>query len=101
MNGYQRNRDCSCERCSRGRVMGGTILLTVGGLFLLSEFTHVRFDSSWPVLLIVIGVVMVWRHAGSTEGHVPRSLAVPPPPPSPPQSPPSTSGSDSSQVPHV
>ncbi len=93
------NRDCSCERCGRKRIMGGAVLLTLGGLFLLNEFTRAGFQ--WPVLLIVIGVVMVWQHAGSTEGHVPRGLVPPPPAPAPPQTPPSTSGSDSSQVPHV
>ena len=94
MNGYRHNRCCSCERCARARMMGGAVLLTLGGLFLLHEFTHIGFQ--WPVLLIVIGVVMVWQHAGSTEGHVPREL-VPPqvPPPPPPSSP------DSPQVPHV
>ena len=86
---YERNRDCSCERCSRGRIMGGVVLLTLGGLFLLNGFTHIGFHSTWPVLLIMIGVVMVWQHAGSSEGHVPRGGMTPPPPqnPEPPQVP--------------
>ncbi len=95
------NRDCPCERCGRRRMMGGAVLLTLGGLFLLGEFTHFSFDSSWPLLLIVIGVTMVWQHAGSSEGHVPRGLVSPPQAPAPPPPPTSTSGSDSSQVPHV
>ena len=86
------NRECPCQRCGRKRVMGGAVLLTLGGLFLLNEFTHFGFQ--WPVLLIVIGLVMVWQHSASTEGHVPRGL-VPPPQPPPPPNP------DSSQVPHV
>ena len=98
MNGcdYERNRDCPCERCGRKRLMGGAVLLTLGGLFLLNEFTHVGFQ--WPVLLIVIGVVMVWQHAGSAEGHVPPG--APPPPPAPPQAPPPPENPES-QVPHV
>ncbi|HVP43335.1 MAG TPA: DUF5668 domain-containing protein [Terriglobales bacterium] len=98
MNDYQRNCDCSCERCTRGRMTWGAVLLTLGGLFLLNEFTHIRFHATWPVLLIVIGVVMVWRHAGSIEGHVPRDPAGTPQAPSPPQPPPNPG---SSQVPHV
>jgi hypothetical protein len=89
---YLPSKNCRCERCSRGPVLGGAVLLTLGGLFLLREFTHLSFQ--WPVLLIVIGVVMVWQHAASTEGHVPPSSgetpAAPPPPPSssePPQVP--------------
>ncbi len=100
MNGYEHyNRDCPCERCGRKRMMFGAVLLTLGGLFLLNEFTRIGFQ--WPVLLIVIGVVMVWQHAGSAEGHIPRGLEPPPQPPAPPQPPTSASGSDSSQVPHV
>ena len=89
------NRCCPCERCGRKRMMGGAVLLTLGGLFLLNEFT--RFGFQWPVLLIVIGVVMVWQHSASTEGHVPRGLMPPPqaPPPPAPQNP------EPPQVPHV
>lgn len=91
MENYQRNCDCVCQRCSRARVMGGAVLVTLGGLFLANEFTDFGFQ--WPVLLIVIGVVLVWQHAGSTAGHLPpgASPAQAPPPPA----------SDSSQVPHV
>lgn len=93
---YMPTRNCRCERCSRGPVLGGAVLLTLGALFLLREFTHIGFQ--WPVLLIVIGVVMVWQHAASTEGHVPHSASAPPaapPPPTPPSSP------EPPQVPHV
>jgi len=96
MDCYEKNRDCGCERCSRRRLMGGAVLLTLGGLFLLNEFTHVGFQ--WPVLLIVIGVVMVWQHAASTEGHLPPGAGGPQVPP--PQPPPTPQNPDS-QVPHV
>ncbi len=95
---YLPNRKCQCQRCGRGPVLGGAVLLTLGGLFLLREFTHFGFQ--WPILLIVIGVVMVWQHAASTEGHVPPGDASAPQT-APPEPPPPTSGSDSSQVPHV
>lgn len=91
---YLPSRNCRCERCSRGPVLGGAVLLTLGGLFLLREFTHIGFQ--WPVLLIVIGVVMVWQHAASTDGHVPPSSGPAAPPTSPP-----ASTSEPSQVPHV
>lgn len=88
------NRDCHCERCSRGPLLGGAVLLTLGALFLLREFTDIGFQ--WPILLIVIGVVMVWQHAASTEGHVPPSSGEAPAAPTPP--PPT---SEPPQVPHV
>ncbi len=98
MEHYTRNRDCCCQRCTRARTMGGAVLVTLGGLFLLNEFT--RFGFQWPLLLIVIGVVLVWQHAASTAGHVPPTDTYPPQtPPAQPPSPPSDPGS--SQVPHV
>jgi hypothetical protein len=47
--------------------MGPVVLITLGILFLLSEFYHMRFQ--WPVLLIVIGLVKVWQSTTSTDGH--------------------------------
>lgn len=92
---YMPNKNCRCQRCSRGPVLGGAVLLTLGALFLLNEFTRLTFHSSWPLLLIVIGVVMVWQHAASVEGHVPPSKGTLDVSPAPPQDP------GSSQVPHV
>lgn len=95
---YMPNKNCRCERCSRGPILGGAVLLTLGALFLLREFTHLGFQ--WPLLLIVMGVVMVWQHAASTQGHVPPPLDPRQAPPAPPAAPP-TSETDPSQVPHV
>lgn len=80
MNGYE-NR-CNCARCRSRGVMGPAVLITLGVLFLLSEFWHMRFQ--WPVLLIVIGLVKVWQSTTSTEGHrqpymaMPTQAAIPP-----------------------
>jgi hypothetical protein len=48
--------------------MGPAVLVTLGVLFLLTEFWHMRFQ--WPVLLIVIGLVKVWQSTTSQEGHM-------------------------------
>jgi hypothetical protein len=64
--------------------MGAAILITLGVLFLLDEFSRLRFDDSWPALLIVIGLVLYLGRSASTEGHIVparRTGAVPPPPP--------------------
>jgi hypothetical protein len=72
--------------------MGPVILITMGALFLLSEFTHWHFHQTWPILLIVIGVVKVLGSSADMNGHVPpylpdgmRGMNVPPPqePPQP------------------
>jgi hypothetical protein len=38
-------------------IRGPVILITVGVLFAFDKFTAVRFSQSWPVLLIVIGLL--------------------------------------------
>ncbi len=66
MNGRYR---CNCARCRSRGVMGPAVLVTLGVLMLLSEFGTLHFHYTWPVLLIVIGVVKVWQTTTSTEGH--------------------------------
>jgi hypothetical protein len=50
--------------------MGAAILITLGVLFLLNEMGPIRFDDSWPALLIVIGLFMYLGRSASTEGHI-------------------------------
>jgi hypothetical protein len=66
--------------------MGAAILITLGVLFLLSEFYIVRFDQSFPALLIVIGLVLYLGRSAPTDGHIQPvnpGGAIPPPPPFP------------------
>jgi hypothetical protein len=68
--------------------MGAAVLITLGVLFLLNEYTSVRFNESFPLLLIVIGLILWLSRTASIEGHVqpplPPGAVQPPPPPSPP-----------------
>jgi hypothetical protein len=70
-------------------LMGAAVLITIGVLFLLSTWAHVRFHNTFPVILIVIGVVLFLRASGSTAGHI--SPGAPaaglPAPPSVPETP--------------
>jgi len=56
-------------------IKGPITLITVGILFALNNFTQYSFDKTWPVLLIVFGLLSLAK----------RSLdpVVPPPPPPP------------------
>lgn len=45
------NRDLASQ------VRGPLILITIGVLFLLDRFTPFGFTETWPVILIVVGVV--------------------------------------------
>ena len=83
MNDYVNNRTCQCPRCRARGLMGAAILITLGVLFLISEMTYLRFEETFPVLLIVIGVMLFLGRSASTEGHIQpyRAAPVGPPPP--------------------
>lgn len=88
---------CPCARCRTRKIMGPSILLTVGFLFLLESLRleNLGFNHTWPVILLVIGGVKLAQGSASTEGHVgPIDGTFPPGgpmPPVPPSSMPTTS----------
>jgi hypothetical protein len=62
---------CTCTRCRTRGVMGPVILITLGVLFLIGQYSgHYSFGQLWPVLLIVIGAVKIFESTVSTEGHI-------------------------------
>ncbi len=86
MNDYQPNRACGCGRCRTRGLMGPTVLVTLGVLFLLSQLHVVSFNRTWPILLIAIGLVHILAGSARAEDHIPySSQALPPPAPNPPQ----------------
>jgi len=66
--------------------MGPAVLITIGILFLIDQSSHWDwgFGRTWPVLILVIGVIKLAESMASTEGHV----SAPPIQPGPPQPPP-------------
>jgi Domain of unknown function (DUF5668) len=89
---------CNCQRCNIRGLMGPVVIVTVGVLFLLAEMRGGFFDfgNTWPVILIVIGLINLVSAMASSEGHVsaappvapviPPVQNVPPPPSSAPTS---------------
>jgi len=66
-------------RCRIRGLTGAALLITLGFLFLLDQYRVIYFDNSWPVLLIVIGLLSFAARSASTEGHVqPLWMGVPP-----------------------
>jgi len=58
-------------------IRGPVTLITVGVLFALNNFTPYRFDQTWPVLLIVFGLLSLLRRG--IEPRVPTQPAGAPP----------------------
>src|SRR5438105_4911487 len=71
---------CQCQACQARCLMGPAIVTGIGVLLLLNELGTWRFHSSWPVILIIIGAVMILRRGASREGHVEYVAPVPRPP---------------------
>ncbi|MBV9087153.1 MAG: hypothetical protein JOY79_06690 [Acidobacteriaceae bacterium] len=78
--------------------MGPAVLVTLGVLFLIGELSPFRFHNTWPVLLIVIGVVKVLQWSSPPSGHIDPDYPAPPGPTVLPPQPPSTTDP---QVPRV
>lgn len=60
--------------------MWPAILVTVGVLSLLEDFTRYDWNRTWPVLILAIGVVMLLRSNASWQGHVQIPSSDSPPP---------------------
>lgn len=71
---------CTCQRCTIRGLMGPVVVVTVGVLFLLAEMRGGFFDFSntYPVIIIVIGLISLASALSSSEGHVSSTPAVPP-----------------------
>ena len=61
---------CRCAHCRVHGLMGPIIIITVGVLFLVGEYSQYSFFDLWPVILIVIGAVLVAQALVSREGHI-------------------------------
>ncbi len=87
MEASDQNRTCTCARCRSRGYMAPAVLLTLGVLFLIAEFVpRYDFDRTWPILLIVIGLVKILQWSSPMTGHVDVSQigAGSPPPGIPP-----------------
>jgi hypothetical protein len=84
---------CRCQSCTIRGLTGPAIVITIGVLFLLHETQggHLDFQNTWPVILLVIGLLQLASAFSSREGHVDSQPPVPvvptPPPPAPPVNP--------------
>jgi hypothetical protein len=84
-------RRCRCQSCTIRGLTGPAIVITIGVLFLLHETQggHLDFQNTWPVILLVIGLLQLASAFAPREGHVEPQPPVPvaPTPPAPPAPP--------------
>ncbi len=78
MGYYRPNPACRCGRCSTNGLMGPAVLVTIGVLFLLANMADYPFHRTWPIMLIVIGLIKVVRYIIPDSGHINPGLYPPP-----------------------
>ena len=61
-------------------IRGPVTLITIGALFALNNFTRYGFDQTWPVILIVFGLLSLLRRGTQPAGPA-NAPNMPPPPP--------------------
>lgn len=91
---------CHCQSCTIRGFTGPVIVIAIGVLFLLHQVHGgvLDFSNTWPMILVVLGLLHLASAMSSREGHVepaPPAPAVPPVPPPvnpPPVPPPSGQG---------
>lgn len=85
---------CNCQRCTIRGLRGPVIVVTVGVLFLLQEMRGGYFDFSntYPIIIIVIGLMSLACALAPSEGHISAVAPMPPGVPPAPGVPPSPSG---------
>jgi hypothetical protein len=60
---------CTCAQCRLNAVRGPVMLITVGVIFLIGQYSRYGFGDLWPLLLIVAGGIAIAQAFASREGH--------------------------------
>jgi hypothetical protein len=63
MNGTSALQEKSLVRAIRGPIL----LITIGTLFAIDHFGPYRISSTWPAVLIIIGLLKLLERAGHTQ----------------------------------
>jgi hypothetical protein len=61
---------CTCAHCRVRMLMAPILLITIGLIFLVGQYSRYGFGDLWPVILIVVGAVLVLQNMASRAGHI-------------------------------
>ena len=61
---------CKCAYCRIHLLFGPIMIITVGVLFLVAQYSRFSFGELWPFLLIIAGILKVAESLAPREGHV-------------------------------
>jgi Domain of unknown function (DUF5668) len=61
---------CNCAYCRARCLMGPVMLITIGLIFLIGQYSRYSIADFWPLILIAAGVVLVLQSRASKEGHI-------------------------------
>jgi len=80
---------CNCPRCTIRGLLGPAVIITIGVLFLLDQTRggYLAFRNTFPMILIVIGLISLASALAPMEGHISDSLPPSPPGTAAPQNP--------------
>jgi hypothetical protein len=60
---------CHCAYCRIRSLFGPIMIITVGFVFLVAQYSRYSFGELWPFLLIVAGILKVAEAMAPREGH--------------------------------
>jgi Domain of unknown function (DUF5668) len=60
---------CHCAYCRIRSLFGPIMIIAVGVVFLVAQYTRYSFGELWPFLLIVAGILKVAENMAPREGH--------------------------------
>jgi hypothetical protein len=77
--------------------MGPAVVVSVGVLFLLDQLRggYLSFGNTFPVILIVLGVISLASNLAPVDGHISGPVTATPPGTTPPQNPSASQGQGS------
>lgn len=60
---------CHCAYCRIRALFGPIMIIAVGVVFMVAQYSRFSFGELWPILLIVAGVLKVAENMAPRDGH--------------------------------